>query len=689
MNYKLKAVVILLSCFIIAGCAKSYSGKDQPKAINGVIDLSAWNFEKDGPVKLDGQWEFYWNSFIEPEAAVEHYKNNFNGYIEVPSLWTTKTVAGRAVPVSGYAAYKLKIIFPDKISESVSFRIPSVDSAFEFFIDNKMVFTNGKTGKTEELSLPVYYAPEFVEIIPQREVVLVFNISNFHYPRPGIRDSITIGDTKTISSGFEKMLVIDIFLIGAIFLMGMYHLGVYYLRRSDRSALYFALFCLSTVIRLAVTGEGYAYRFSWINWNIGTALEYILFYISVATCGLFMHSLYPVEITRFTAKVVVSVCTVFTLIVLIFPVMIYAQTLIVFNIFVAVSICFFVYNLSVAIIRKREDAVIFMFGSVILFLAILNDIMYNYRVTPVSYIMPYGLYSFFFVQSFILSSRFSKAFTAVEELSRNLEEKVAERTSELEVEKEKLKRHNMLMDKEVDLARIIQKELVPQTSPNDFISSLYKPMSKVGGDFFDFIKFRDSDKIGIFVSDVSGHGVPAAFVTSMIKTILIQAWSKRDNPAELLLYLNNILFNRTGGNFCTAFYGIYDPGKRSLTYSVAGHNKPYVITSGNVRNLTGFTGLPIGIMDSCDVMNGSRGYKNSEEILPAGSKLLLYTDGFSEARSLESHKSFEESILEKVLLELHDSPCNRFINDLYAQLEKFRGASSFDDDICLICLDVN
>ena len=116
-------------------------------------------------------------------------------------------------------------------------------------------------------------------------------------------------------------------------------------------------------------------------------------------------------------------------------------------------------------------------------------------------------------------------------------------------------------------------------------------MEAVGGDFYDFIEFRESKDIGIFVSDVSGHGVHAAFITSMIKTIILQAGLIRNNPAGLLRYLNTILYGITADNFITAFYGIYNPLNHSITYASAGHNPPHVISGKNIIQLNKSKGI--------------------------------------------------------------------------------------------------
>ncbi len=185
-----------------------------------------------------------------------------------------------------------------------------------------------------------------------------------------------------------------------------------------------------------------------------------------------------------------------------------------------------------------------------------------------------------------------KIITMQKTYTESLEKTVHERTSELEIERNKLKTRNEIMENELALARRIQEQLIPVQQPADFIYSLYKPMDQVGGDFYDFIRFRDSELIGIFLSDVSGHGVPAAFITSMVKTIIMQAGESKGNPAELLLNINTILYNQTDGNFVTVFYGIYNPADNSLLYSNAGHNPPMIITDGAINYLKSAKSVP-------------------------------------------------------------------------------------------------
>lgn len=258
----------------------------------------------------------------------------------------------------------------------------------------------------------------------------------------------------------------------------------------------------------------------------------------------------------------------------------------------------------------------------------------------------------------------------------------------LQVERNKLQSYNIKMEQEVSLARRIQEQLIPSLNPAINIYSLYKPMDEVGGDFYDFIKLNNPDKIGIFLSDVSGHGVPAAFITSMIKTIILQAGDRVNDPANLLYYMNDILQSRTAGNFVTAFYGIYNQSDHSMLYSNAGHNQPYIILADKITQLQGGKNTAIAMFTNNMLDKANKKFVNYKENIPAGSKLLLYTDGLVEARPVDSDIFFEYANMENVFIDNYSLPCTSFVDNLLVELVKFRKSEFFEDDICVICIDI-
>ncbi len=277
----------------------------------------------------------------------------------------------------------------------------------------------------------------------------------------------------------------------------------------------------------------------------------------------------------------------------------------------------------------------------------------------------------------------------------NERKKIKEYTNKIEIERNKFKDKNKIIETELTLARNIQMQFIPSKSPEPYIEFYYQPMTMLGGDLIDFIHFRNSEKIGVFISDASGHGVPAALITSMIKSNLLEIGSKTKYPSDLLKTLNTNLINQTGGNFISSFYGLYYPQTREFTYSNAGHNSPFIISGKNIHTLdTVNRSLPLAILNNESLKNMNKEYKDNTIILEKNSKILFYTDGLIETVNIhkkminEKTQDFEKQILLNIRRKLYKLPAKEFIKNLINELIDFRGSQDFDDDVCAICLDV-
>lgn len=244
-----------------------------------------------------------------------------------------------------------------------------------------------------------------------------------------------------------------------------------------------------------------------------------------------------------------------------------------------------------------------------------------------------------------------------------------------------LKNRAIEIEKEIKMAKAIQSKILPSSPPNEKISFLYKPMYMIGGDFFDIIKIRDN-VFGVFISDVSGHGIPAAFITSMIKSFIKES-KDINNPANLLSFINDRMVDLSAGNFITAFYGVFDFYKKSIEFSNAGHPAPILLNESvtvlDIKN----NGLPLGIYSS-DVLEkmGKSYYNNSLKI---NSKIILYTDGLLEAVSTVGG-IFEDRLF-NLLSQCKNMGSKNIIDFIYKGLVEFRSSENFDDDICILAID--
>jgi len=182
-------------------------------------------------------------------------------------------------------------------------------------------------------------------------------------------------------------------------------------------------------------------------------------------------------------------------------------------------------------------------------------------------------------------------------------------------------------DQELQRAREIQESLLPRNIPqiDGFeIAGTWQPARTVGGDYFDILKFAD-DKLGFCIADVVGKGVSAALLMANIQAAVRAFASESARPAWLCARINSVLCgNIADDKFVTFFYGLLDARKRTLVYANAGHLPPILMRDSGppVRLTEG--GMVLGVSPSSS-------YKEAALCLHADDRLLLFTDGITEA----------------------------------------------------------
>lgn len=208
------------------------------------------------------------------------------------------------------------------------------------------------------------------------------------------------------------------------------------------------------------------------------------------------------------------------------------------------------------------------------------------------------------------------------------------------------------LDKELQAVGEIQRSLLPRelpAIPGFELAATYVTSARAGGDYYDFFPLKDGCW-GIFIADVSGHGTPAAVFMAITHAIAHSQPGTHTPPAALLGHLNAELTRSyvRDGTFVTAFYGVLDPAKRTLTYSSAGHNQPRVRRGGRVMSLDEARGLPLGVIDPQE-------FRDSEVKLEPGDLVVFYTDGITEAMAPKTgegpSKMFGVEGLDRVLQE--------------------------------------
>jgi phosphoserine phosphatase RsbU/P len=241
------------------------------------------------------------------------------------------------------------------------------------------------------------------------------------------------------------------------------------------------------------------------------------------------------------------------------------------------------------------------------------------------------------------------------------------------------------IQKELHIAQQIQTSILPRgvpTLPGLEIAARYLPMTAVAGDFYDFLPI-EANGLGIMIADVTGHGVPAALIASMLKVAFASQSAHAADPARVLSGLNKALCGKFEDHFVTAAYLYADLDARVIRYAGAGH-PPLLFnnrSNGKARSIEQ-NGLFLGMFPEAD-------YISIELPLKLGDRYVLYTDGLPESKNVTG----EEFGLSRCLSVLDSHPrlpaaalADRLLDEI-ARWSSQRSGRLQEDDMTLLVID--
>jgi serine phosphatase RsbU (regulator of sigma subunit) len=234
------------------------------------------------------------------------------------------------------------------------------------------------------------------------------------------------------------------------------------------------------------------------------------------------------------------------------------------------------------------------------------------------------------------------------------------------------------MERELAIAREVQRELLPRACPvmpGLMLSGACRPAIGVGGDYYDYLQFSD-DRLGIVIADVAGKGIPAALLMAGLQASVRSLAGPAVEPGEVNRRLNGMLYRSTStSRYATLFFAIYDARRRLLQYSNAGHFPPLHIKAGSVERLTA-DGIPLGLME--DAL-----YGQGQRELETGDLLAMYTDGIVEAPSPEGVEFGEDRLVE-VLRRHANTSLDSMVLVVMDELSRWTHGAAAHDDATLV-----
>ncbi len=419
MLYTRRLTVLLLFVFYLSSCGNS-AKHDFPKAKQGEINIVNWNFQKDGIVKLDGDWEFYWQELLTPADFRDTTSMQTPNYFAVPKLWRSQVCGNIALTSFGFATYRL-VIHCKPSTTLFALKTERIETAHKMWVNGKLLLEHGVVADNEKDMRPQWFPTEIYIPADTSTLEIVLQVSNFVHRKGGISQSISIGTPYQIAAYSKEMDAFVIFVLGVMLIMCVYHFGLFFLRRKDPSTLYFGLVCLFTGINSLTTGEILLVKFFPDFWWEGLVkINYITNYLRLAFFPLFVGVLFRAEFSKKFLTILLYFCYIMSAFVIVTPASIYTHTLILFELTAVVSIGYLLFALTKAVIKHRDGALYSLTGTLILFAAMINDILHDMLIIHTFYLVSFGMFVFIFFQAFMLALRSAKSFTEIEKLSERL-----------------------------------------------------------------------------------------------------------------------------------------------------------------------------------------------------------------------------------------------------------------------------
>lgn len=424
-------VLIILASFFLIILVIHLLTANKPVVGNvekGNIDLKG-SLCDDNVIFLSGDWEFYSDVLLKPGEKQE----NTVSYLKVPGSWSEND----AFPIFGIGTYRLHVdgLQPNRI---YGFYIINPSTAYHLIINGQSVMKKGVvSGDLQE------YQPETVPDIAlfyshTSSLEVIIHMANYTRNYSGLTRAVSLGTEKALYAYRDKLLFRDVLYLGAILVMALYHLILFGIKK-DKAALYFSLFCCLIAVDSALSNTQLAFQvFPGLSFTTGVRIAYLSDTFMLPLFILYIKSLFPMDTPNVLRTISISAAIVQAILLLVLPVYAFLEYYIFYYSFIVLIGIFMLIIIIRASKQKRTGAWIILIGAGVVFVSALNDILHARLIVQSGYFLNVGFFVFIILQAVLIALRYSWAMKEVETLTLTLENRVKERTEELQQEKDQL-----------------------------------------------------------------------------------------------------------------------------------------------------------------------------------------------------------------------------------------------------------
>lgn len=402
-----RVVFTILFTLLLIFSVLAIQSKDNEIVQDGVADLSAT--DSSTPTYLDGYWEFYWNQLLGPEDFLSGQPHSSADYIRVPGSWHDKNTAGSSYPDHGFATFRLKITIPSGLYDP-AISIKRVTRAFKLYANGVLLAEVGHVSPDVSEYQPGY-KPVIVALPKDSSKIdLVMQVADLDYARGGLRESPAFGSMQILEQQKLTTLLLQTFFIGSVTVFFVFYLIQFFSDKKNKSILFFSLICLNCALRAMIWGEiPLQIIFENTPIEIGIYIQYICGYNLMPLVLFYIASIFPSDYNK---KVLIALLAPN----LFFEFLLFTSTgfMSMFNdyfyLLLLIQIIYSLIVMFLAVVRKRENAVLIYVSISAFFFTIVLDAL-NYQCVGkvnISYMTLFGNLAVIIAMSAIQTMKQSK-----------------------------------------------------------------------------------------------------------------------------------------------------------------------------------------------------------------------------------------------------------------------------------------
>lgn len=415
---------ILAFSLLVSIYSPTIQDQETPVAKQGVLDLSKWDFEKQGLVDLDGEWEFYENELLSP-TEIRQRIDKKSTYLTVPGTWKGKIIED-GMHRKGAGTYRLKVLVKDS-DEILGLKIRSIRMSQKLFINGKQEGESGVPSTDRESFKPGNTPYTVFFQSNTQEIEIIIQVSNFNFITGGIVNSIPLGVQADITKVNSIQIGTDIGIILILGMFGAYHLSFYFVGRREKAYLLSGLYLLVLSLNNSLYGEKLfqqllpyvpfesTYKMLEISQFIGSIII-IMFYCSVESRLMSSKRM----------RIVLSPFVFYLVSVLVLPYGVHIRMKYVFVTYLGIVMLAIIVKMIYLYVRSqsqttdRKELFLFISGAISLLIFFFDVSLYSENVLQTDLVGKCGVIGFIVFFNIMLAVRFSNTYDKTETLSRQL-----------------------------------------------------------------------------------------------------------------------------------------------------------------------------------------------------------------------------------------------------------------------------